>query len=56
MACKKLRTIRNRAVRELDRELSESALKEYQTEFVKYKKVLSQERNSKTKPLWTESP
>jgi len=49
MARKKLRTIGNRVVRELERKLSETALKEYETEFVKYKKVLSQQRNSKDK-------
>lgn len=48
-ARKKLRTIANRVVRELERKLPESILKKYETEFVKYKKVLSQERNSKDK-------
>jgi transposase, IS5 family len=49
MARKKLRTIGNRVVRELERKLSETTLKEYETEFNNYKKVLSQERNSKDK-------
>ena len=48
-ARKKLRTIGNRVIRELERKLPESVLKQYESEFVKYKKVLSQERNSKDK-------
>lgn len=48
-ARKKLRTIGNRVIRELERKLPESVLKKYESEFVKYKKVLSQERNSKDK-------
>jgi IS5 family transposase len=48
-ARKKLRTIGNRVIRELERKLPESILKEYESEFVKYKKVLSQERKSKDK-------
>ena len=49
MARKKLRTIGNRVVRELERKLPEEILKQYQTEFSNYKKVLTQERNSKEK-------
>jgi IS5 family transposase len=49
MARKKLRTIGNRVVRELERKLPESTLKEYEAEFLKYKKVLSQERHTKDK-------
>lgn len=49
MARKKLRTIGQRVVRELERKLPEEILKQYQTEFSKYKKVLTQERNSKDK-------
>lgn len=48
-ARKKLRTIANRVVRELERKFPESVLKKYETEFINYKKVLSQERNSKDK-------
>lgn len=48
-ARKKLRTIGNRVIRELERKLPESILKQYESEFVKYKKVLSQERKSKDK-------
>jgi IS5 family transposase len=47
MARKKLRTIGNRVVRELERKLPEEILKQYETEFSNYKKVLTQERNSK---------
>ena len=49
MARKKLRTIGNRVVRELERKLPEEILKQYETEFSNYKKVLTQERNSKEK-------
>jgi IS5 family transposase len=49
MARKKLRTIGNRVVRELERKLPEERLKEYESEFIKYKKVLSQERHTKDK-------
>jgi transposase, IS5 family len=49
MARKKLRTIGKRVVRELERKLSEGTLKQYETEFSNYKKVLTQERNSKDK-------
>lgn len=49
MARKKLRTIGNRVVRELERKLPEEILKQYETEFSNYKKVLTQERNSKDK-------
>jgi transposase, IS5 family len=49
MARKKLRTIGSRVLRELERKLPEATLKEYETEFIKYKKVLTQERNSKDK-------
>ena len=47
MARKKLRTIGKRVVRELERKLSVETLKQYETEFSNYKKVLTQERNSK---------
>lgn len=49
MARKKLRTIGKRVVRELERKLPEEVLKQYETEFSNYKKVLAQERNSKDK-------
>ena len=49
MARKKLRTIGNRVVRELERKLPEESLKQYESEFINYKKALSQERNSKNK-------
>lgn len=48
-ARKKLRTIGNRMVRELERKMSQTALNQYTEEFAKYKKVLSQERNTKDK-------
>ena len=48
-ARKKLRTIGNRVIRELERKLPELTLKKYKQEFVNYKKVLSQERSSKDK-------
>ncbi len=51
MARKKLRTIGKRVVRELERKLPEEILKQYETEFSNYKKVLTQERNSKEK-IW----
>lgn len=49
MARKKLRTIGNRVVRELERKLPEDLQKQYEAEFSNYKKVLSQEKNSKDK-------
>lgn len=49
MARKKLRTIGKRVVRELERKLPEEILKQYESEFSNYKKVLTQERNSKDK-------
>jgi IS5 family transposase len=49
MARKKLRTIGKRVIRELERKLPEEILKQYETEFSNYKKVLNQERNSKDK-------
>ena len=49
MARKKLRTIGLRVVRELERKLPEELQKQYEAEFVIYKKVLTQERNSKDK-------
>jgi transposase, IS5 family len=49
MARKKLRTIGKRVVRELERKLPEPVLKQYQTALSNYKKVLTQERNSKDK-------
>ena len=49
MARKKLRTIGNRVVRELERKLPEHLQKQYESEFVIYKKALTQERNSKDK-------
>lgn len=49
MARKKLRTIGHRVVRELERKLPEETLKQYESEFSNYKKVLTQERNSKDK-------
>lgn len=49
MARKKLRTIGLRVLRELERKLPLESQKQYEGEFVKYKKVLTQERNSKDK-------
>ena len=49
MARKKLRTIGKRVVRELERKLPEAILIQYETEFSNYKKVLTQEKNSKDK-------
>jgi IS5 family transposase len=49
MARKKLRTIGNRVVRELERKLPEPLQKQYEDEFSKYKKVLTQQRNTKDK-------
>ncbi len=49
MARKKLRTIGKRMVRELERKMGEPLGKQYETEFSNYKKVLTQERNSKDK-------
>ena len=51
MAQKKLRTIVKRVIRELERMLPEEILKPYETEFSNYKKVLTQERNSKEKNI-----
>lgn len=49
MARKKLRTIGLRVVRELERKLPLELQKQYEGEFVIYKKVLTQERNTKDK-------
>lgn len=49
MARKKLRTIGLRVVRELERKLPEGLQKRYEGEFATYKKVLTQERNTKDK-------
>lgn len=49
MARKKLRTIGLRVVRELERKLPQELRKQYEGEFVIYKKVLTQERNTKDK-------
>jgi IS5 family transposase len=49
MAQKKLRTIGKRVVRELERILPENVKNNYKSEFENYKKVLTQERNSKDK-------
>ena len=49
MARKKLRTIGNRVVRELERKLPGHLQKHYGAEFNNYKKALSQERKSKDK-------
>lgn len=49
MARKKLRTIGLRVVRELERKLPLDLQKQYEGEFVIYKKVLTQERNTKDK-------
>ncbi len=49
MARKKLRTIGNRVVRELEKNMSDPLKKEYEAEFSIYKKALTQERNSKDK-------
>nr|WP_314897704.1 hypothetical protein [uncultured Flavobacterium sp.] len=49
MARKKLRTIGKRMVRELERKMGEPLKKQYENEFSKYKKALTQERNSKGK-------
>jgi transposase, IS5 family len=46
MARKKLRTIGNRLVRELESTLPEHIQKQYETEFSNYKKALTQESNS----------
>jgi IS5 family transposase len=46
---KKLRTIGSRVVRELEIKLPEHLQKQYEAEFIKYKKALTQERNSKDK-------
>ena len=48
-ARKKLRTIGNRVVRELERILPEEILKKYEPDFINYKKALRQERHSKDK-------
>lgn len=49
MARKKLRTIGKRLIRELERELPLEVLHHYASDFEKYKKILTQERNSKEK-------
>lgn len=49
MARKKLRTIGQRVVRELERKLPEHLQKQYESEFRNYKKALTQERYSKDK-------
>lgn len=49
MARKKLRTIGNRVVRDLERKLPEEVKKQYEGAFANYKKALSLERNSKDK-------
>ena len=49
MARKKLRTIGSRVVRELERKLPEHLQKQYEAEFINYKKALTQERSSKDK-------
>ncbi|MBA0882910.1 IS5 family transposase [Flavobacterium undicola] len=49
MARKKLRTLGLRVVRELERKLPQELQNHYQGEFIIYKKVLTQERNSKDK-------
>lgn len=49
MARKKLRTIGKRVLRELERKLSESALRDYEEVFKIYLKALTQERNTKDK-------
>jgi IS5 family transposase len=49
IARKKLRTIGSRVVRELEIKLPEHLQKQYEAEFIKYKKALTQERNSKDK-------
>lgn len=49
MARKKLRTIGLRVVRELERKLPLDLQKQYEGEFIVYKKVLTQERNTKDK-------
>lgn len=49
MARKKLRTIGLRVVRELERKLPQEIQSQYAGEFLKYKKVLTQERSTKEK-------
>lgn len=49
MARKKLRTLGKKVVRELETKLPEHLKKKYENEFNDYKKVLTQERNSKDK-------
>ena len=49
MARKKLRTIGKRVLRELERKLPESTLKNYEETFKIYLKALTQERNTKDK-------
>ncbi len=44
-----MRTIGKRVVRELERKLPEEILKQYESEFSNYNKVLTQEKNSKNK-------
>ena len=48
-ARKKLRTIGNRLVRELERKMDQNTVNQYVDEFEKYKKVLSQEQKTKDK-------
>lgn len=49
MARKKLRTLGKRLVRELERKMPEDVLENYKPEFEKFKKILTQERNTKDK-------
>jgi transposase, IS5 family len=49
MARKKLRTIGKKVVRELEQKMDAPQKKYYETEFSKYKKVLTQEKTSKDK-------
>lgn len=49
MARKKLRTLGKRLVRELERKMPENVLENYKLEFEKFKKILTQERNTKDK-------
>jgi transposase, IS5 family len=56
MASKKLRTIGNKVLRELERKLAEPVLKQYENEFSNYKRALSQERNSKDKIYSLQEP
>ena len=49
MARKKLRTLGKRLVRELERKMPENVLENYKLEFEKFKKIVTQERNTKDK-------